>query len=207
GAPHKYDQGHILPNVVAVYDGEKVTEKFVDEKEARWIDRSVKATQAVCWVLKGSKPLVIGVAGDPTVEARVKEIKERNEQIAAGKLDAKKVEVAKKEIDDQKAWWEDGAVKSAKGDYWVIVEPEAVVVGKVGDAAVESKLQNPERAMINLPAIIIVFIVTAVLVKGIKESAGFNALMVGIKVAAVLFVILVGAFYINPANWSRDFAP
>jgi APA family basic amino acid/polyamine antiporter len=115
--------------------------------------------------------------------------------------------VAKKEIDDQKAWWEDGVVKSAKGEYWVIVEPEPVVVGKVGDAALEAKLQNPERAMINLPAIIIVFIVTAVLVKGIQESAGFNALMVGIKVAAVLFVILVGAFYINPANWSRDFAP
>src|SRR5262245_32963687 len=61
-------------------------------------------------------------------------------------------------------------------------------------------------AWINLPAIIIVAIVTAVLVKGIQESAGFNALMVFIKVAAVLFVILVGAFYINPANW-EPFAP
>src|SRR5262249_16376932 len=45
------------------------------------------------------------------------------------------------------------------------------------------------------------------LVKGIQESAGFNALMVGIKVAAVLFVIVVGARYIDPENWSRDFAP
>jgi APA family basic amino acid/polyamine antiporter len=53
----------------------------------------------------------------------------------------------------------------------------------------------------NLPAVIIVAIVTAVLVKGIRESAGFNALMVGIKVAAVIFVIAVGAFFINPANW------
>src|SRR5919201_792271 len=42
--------------------------------------------------------------------------------------------------------------------------------------------------------------------KGIKESAGFNAVMVGIKVAAVLFVICVGAFYVNPANW-HPFAP
>jgi APA family basic amino acid/polyamine antiporter len=49
--------------------------------------------------------------------------------------------------------------------------------------------------------------VTAVLVKGISESAGFNALMVAIKLAAVLFVICVGAFYVNPENWSRDFAP
>jgi len=58
----------------------------------------------------------------------------------------------------------------------------------------------------NLPAVIIVFIITAVLVKGISESAGFNALMVGIKVAAVIFVILVGAFYVKPENWV-PFAP
>jgi APA family basic amino acid/polyamine antiporter len=60
--------------------------------------------------------------------------------------------------------------------------------------------------IVNLPAVIIVLIVTAVLVKGIQESASFNALMVGIKVAAVLFVIAVGAFYINPENW-RPFTP
>lgn len=60
---------------------------------------------------------------------------------------------------------------------------------------------------INLPAVLVVAVVTAVLVKGISESAGFNALMVLVKVAAVLFVIVVGAFYINPENWTRDFAP
>ncbi len=63
------------------------------------------------------------------------------------------------------------------------------------------------QGMINLPAILIVMIVTAVLIKGISESAGFNAFMVFLKVAAVLFVIIVGAFYINPENWTRDFAP
>lgn len=60
---------------------------------------------------------------------------------------------------------------------------------------------------INLPAVVIVLIVTAVLVKGISESAGFNALMVFIKLFAVFFVILVGAFYINPKNWTDNFAP
>jgi len=59
---------------------------------------------------------------------------------------------------------------------------------------------------VNLPAVVIVLIVTAVLVKGIQESASFNATMVGIKLAAVLFVIIVGAFYINSANW-EPFAP
>jgi APA family basic amino acid/polyamine antiporter len=61
-------------------------------------------------------------------------------------------------------------------------------------------------SLLNLPAIVIVLILTAVLVKGIQESANFNATMVAIKVAAVLFVILVGAFFINPANW-EPFAP
>jgi APA family basic amino acid/polyamine antiporter len=61
--------------------------------------------------------------------------------------------------------------------------------------------------VVNLPAILVVLLVTAVLVKGIQESAGFNALMVGIKVAAVLFVIGVGAFFINSENWTRKFAP
>ena len=62
------------------------------------------------------------------------------------------------------------------------------------------------NGIINLPAVVIVTIVTWVLVRGIRESAGFNATMVAIKVAAVLFVILVGAFYIDPANW-QPFAP
>jgi len=65
---------------------------------------------------------------------------------------------------------------------------------------------EPTGSYVNLTAIIIVSIVTAVLVKGISESATFNASMVGIKVAAVLFVIGVGAFYVNPANW-HPFAP
>ena len=60
--------------------------------------------------------------------------------------------------------------------------------------------------IVNLPAIIIVTIVTIVLVIGIKESAGFNSTMVAIKVAAVLFVIMVGVFYIDPDNW-QPFAP
>ncbi|HBL30922.1 MAG TPA: amino acid permease [Acidobacteria bacterium] len=61
-------------------------------------------------------------------------------------------------------------------------------------------------SFVNLTAILITLVVTIVLVKGISESATFNAAMVGIKVSAVLFVIGVGAFYVNPANW-KPFAP
>ncbi len=66
-------------------------------------------------------------------------------------------------------------------------------------------LQGTE-SIINLPAVIIVAIVTTVLVVGIKESARFNATMVMVKLAAVFFVIGVGVFYINTANW-HPFAP
>ena len=61
-------------------------------------------------------------------------------------------------------------------------------------------------SIINVPAIVIVAIITIVLVVGIRESAGFNAAMVMVKLACVLFVIIVGAFYVNPANW-KPFAP
>jgi APA family basic amino acid/polyamine antiporter len=61
-------------------------------------------------------------------------------------------------------------------------------------------------AFLNLPAVLIALLLTGILVKGIKESASVNAVMVAIKVGAVLFVILVGAYYVNPENWN-DFAP
>src|ERR1700726_1867306 len=62
----------------------------------------------------------------------------------------------------------------------------------------------------NLPAFVIALVITAILVIGIKESARFNATIVTIKVAVVLFVIGLGAKYINFANWGHDwssFAP
>jgi len=61
-------------------------------------------------------------------------------------------------------------------------------------------------SMIDLPAIIIALLITAILVKGIKESARFNTTMVIIKLAVVLMVIILGCFYINTANWT-PFAP
>jgi APA family basic amino acid/polyamine antiporter len=58
----------------------------------------------------------------------------------------------------------------------------------------------------DLPAIVIALLVTIVLVKGIRESASLNAAIVMLKVMIVFFVIVVGAFYVNPANW-HPFAP
>jgi APA family basic amino acid/polyamine antiporter len=60
--------------------------------------------------------------------------------------------------------------------------------------------------IIDLPAIVITAIITMILVKGIRESATFNATMVGIKLAIVLLVIGLGAFYVDPENW-KPFSP
>ncbi len=59
---------------------------------------------------------------------------------------------------------------------------------------------------VDLPAVLIVIVVTAILVKGIQESASFNTIMVLVKLAAVFFVIGVGVFFVNPDNW-ENFAP
>jgi APA family basic amino acid/polyamine antiporter len=63
---------------------------------------------------------------------------------------------------------------------------------------------------LNLPAFLIALIITMILAIGIKESARFNASIVVVKVAVVLFVIGLGAKYIHPGNWGTSwhtFAP
>jgi APA family basic amino acid/polyamine antiporter len=64
----------------------------------------------------------------------------------------------------------------------------------------------PTGSYFDLPAVLITFILTIILVKGIKESATFNAIMVAIKLVIVLMVIGIGIFFINSANW-HPFAP
>jgi APA family basic amino acid/polyamine antiporter len=61
-------------------------------------------------------------------------------------------------------------------------------------------------SVIDLPAIVITVIVTMILVKGIRESASFNAAVVGAKLLVVVFVVVVGSFFVDPANW-HPFAP
>jgi APA family basic amino acid/polyamine antiporter len=152
GAPHKYDQGHILPNMMAKVDGVPVGQFVVKANDGIHADGKPCSADGVYWV----------------------KVKEKREGA---------------KVDPDKA---DGKFQ---------------IVGSVGDSALESKVQEKQSAIFNLPAVIIALIVTLILIKGISESAGFNALMVAIKVAAVLFVIVVGAFFINPENWSRNFAP
>lgn len=54
----------------------------------------------------------------------------------------------------------------------------------------------------NLPAFLIAVAVTALLVKGIKESANFNSIVVIVKIAVVVLFIVAGIGYVNTANFT-----
>nr|WP_252263695.1 amino acid permease [Paracidobacterium acidisoli] len=53
----------------------------------------------------------------------------------------------------------------------------------------------------NLPAFLIVMLLTIVLVRGIRESAETNNIMVLLKIAAIIIFIAVGSHFIHPDNW------
>src|SRR5262245_46377118 len=63
-----------------------------------------------------------------------------------------------------------------------------------------------EGAVVNLPAIIIVLVISALLVIGVRESARANAVMVAVKLAAIVFFIVVGVGFVKPDNW-EPFTP
>jgi basic amino acid/polyamine antiporter, APA family len=62
-------------------------------------------------------------------------------------------------------------------------------------------------AIFNLPAVIIIGIVTFLLVIGIRESAAVNNVIVFVKVAVVLLFIFGAAHAVNPANWHPFIPP
>jgi basic amino acid/polyamine antiporter, APA family len=59
----------------------------------------------------------------------------------------------------------------------------------------------------NLLAFGIVALITIVLVWGIKESAGFNAVMVGIKIVVLLFFIIVAFYFVSPSTMAKNWQP
>src|SRR5271155_1955903 len=59
---------------------------------------------------------------------------------------------------------------------------------------------------VNVPAFVIALVITSILVIGIKESARFNATIVTIKVAVVIFVVGLGFRYVSAVNWGSDWA-
>jgi APA family basic amino acid/polyamine antiporter len=62
-------------------------------------------------------------------------------------------------------------------------------------------------AIFNLPAVIIIALVTTLLVIGIKESANVNNVIVFVKLAVVVLFIVFAAHAVDPANWHPFIPP
>ena len=56
-------------------------------------------------------------------------------------------------------------------------------------------------AIINVPAVLIVAAMTAVLYVGVRESAGANTVMVALKVAIIVIFVIAGLKFIDTSNW------
>ncbi|MFD3447226.1 amino acid permease [Microbacteriaceae bacterium 4G12] len=56
--------------------------------------------------------------------------------------------------------------------------------------------------IIDLPAVLIILLITALLSRGVKESARVNNIMVFVKITVILIFIFVGANYVKPENWT-----
>lgn len=67
-------------------------------------------------------------------------------------------------------------------------------------------LADPVAGFINLPAVLVVLLLTGLLVVGIRQSAIFNFAMVMIKLSVIVVFIFAGLGHIDAGNWS-DFAP
>jgi len=63
------------------------------------------------------------------------------------------------------------------------------------------------QGVFNLPAFLIVLVVTAILIVGVRESANVNSVIVFTKVAVVITLIVLGVPFIVPANWSPFIPP
>ncbi len=60
--------------------------------------------------------------------------------------------------------------------------------------------------IVDLPACLICLVITAILIRGIKESAKFNAILVVVKIAAIFLFLIIAAPHFNLDNWS-NFTP
>ena len=100
-------------------------------------------------------------------------------------------------------------------EYMVIVATVAIGWSSYFVAVINSlgwylpaALINPpgiNGGIINLPAIIIVFLIMSLLITGVKESSNFNNVIVAIKLAVIFLFIFIGIKYVHPSNYSPFF--
>lgn len=81
------------------------------------------------------------------------------------------------------------AVMANKGDEGLMAWKNAPVIGGL-------------KIIFDLPAVVINFLITYLVYRGTKESKNFSNAMVYIKLAIIILVIVVGAFYVDIDNWT-----
>jgi APA family basic amino acid/polyamine antiporter len=90
-----------------------------------------------------------------------------------------------------------GYVVSFLGNFGITISPEWTTPTISADAEHNLSIGSG----FNLPAFLGIIAMTLLLVRGVKESATVNNVIVFIKVAVVLMFIAIGAFYVNPELW------
>ena len=73
--------------------------------------------------------------------------------------------------------------------------------------ALPTSISSVEEGAVNIPAAVIVLLLTALLVVGIRLSSAFNLIVTTIKLLVVAFFIIFGIFFISTANWSPFVPP
>jgi APA family basic amino acid/polyamine antiporter len=78
----------------------------------------------------------------------------------------------------------------------------AALTAAPGVEVVDAVTGQTVMGVMNVPAFVGIIAVTALLTLGVSESANVNNIVVAIKVTVVVAFIVIGFFYVNPANWS-----
>ncbi|MCJ2113527.1 amino acid permease, partial [Methylobacterium sp. E-025] len=92
-----------------------------------------------------------------------------------------------------------GYVVSLLKDVGLVIPPRFTAAP---GTAVKLADGSDATALMNLPAVLIVGLLTLMLVRGTKESARLNNVMVAVKLTVVLAFIVLGYGYIKQANWT-----
>ncbi|MBK6704944.1 MAG: amino acid permease [Caulobacteraceae bacterium] len=87
-----------------------------------------------------------------------------------------------------------------------ITVPPGSILQLPADTAIPIPADHVIASVANLPAVVVVLAMMLLLIVGVSESATVNNVIVAIKVAVIVAFIVVGAQYVNPANW-QPFIP
>ncbi len=76
-------------------------------------------------------------------------------------------------------------------------------IARIGyDAITNAPVIGGWRVILNTPALLIVVLITALVYRGIKESKKTTNAMVIFKIIVIIFVIILGSFYVDTSNWT-----